>query len=123
LAKENRKISEIPTEELVKDFEMLAKELDEVLEDIKWRKPDLEDEEKKLDELKRKQEEGEDVDTYSQQIVVRVQRDILKDKIKQAETLEEAMNRIKRELERREGERKRKKSGKHEKARVSQEAQ
>jgi len=94
--------SEIGT--LIKRFEDVTKRLEEVLEDIEWRKADVAHEEAKLKELLKQREKGELVDTYSQSEVVRIGKEILADRIAEAERLEKEMLDIKGRLEKLTGE-------------------
>lgn len=87
------------TDELLTEFQTVAQQLDEVLKDLEWRKPDVEEEEKKLRELKRKALKDPGVDVASQAIVVRVGREILNDKIAEANSLEKRMKEIQAQLE------------------------
>jgi len=77
--------------ELTEEFEAVAKELNLVLDDLKWRKPDVEGEELKLRKLRRQAKQDPGVDVASQQIVVRVLRAVLDDKIALADGLEKRM--------------------------------
>jgi len=77
--------------ELMVEFEAVAKELDEVLEDLKWRKPDVEAEELKLRKLRRQAKNDPMVNVAVQAETVRVLRAILDDKIALADALEKRM--------------------------------
>ena len=90
-------VSEIDT--LMSEFQAVALQLDEVLRDLEWRKPDVEREEDLLRKLKRKALKDPGVDVASQAIVVRVGRSILNDKIKLAKELEKRMLALKAQLE------------------------
>jgi len=102
MAKQKPDLSDIPTEELLRDFKEISARLDEVLEDLKWRKPDVEAEERKLKALQEKKAAGECVETRPQEIILRVAKAVLQDKIREAEKLEAAMTVIEEELKRRE---------------------
>ena len=84
---------------LLEEFEAVTKELDEVLKDLEWRKPDVENEEAKLAELKIQAKKDPGVDVASQAIIVRVLRDVLDDKIQLAEALEQRMLILRDQLE------------------------
>jgi len=73
------------------EFDAVAKQLDEVLKDLEWRKPDVEEEEAKLSYLRKLAKEDPNVDVASQAISVRVLREVLDDKIQLAEALEQRM--------------------------------
>jgi len=90
---------------LVMEFQAVAKQLDEVLKDLEWRKPDVEREEALLRKLRAAAKEDPGVDVASQAIVVRVGRAILNDKIAEAERLEKRMLELQAQLEKAEGER------------------
>ena len=70
----------------------------------KWRKPDVEREEAELRELRKAALKDPGVDVASQTIVVRVGREILNDKIAEANRLEKRMNELKEQLEKFEAE-------------------
>jgi len=104
-------------DELVKKFEEITSRLDEVLKDIEWRKPDLAEEELRLQQLLNRRKRGELVDTYAQSEVVRIQREILQDRINEANVLEKQMLAVKAELDALTGRKaKRKRKRKHGKA-------
>ena len=86
-------------EALLEKFERTAKELEETLKDLEWRKPDVEAEEATLKELRRQAKTDPTVDVVSQAIVVRVLRDVLNDKLAEAERLERCMVELKAQLE------------------------
>ena len=90
-------ISEIDS--LMSEFQAVTQQLDLVLKDIEWRKPDVEREEKTLRALKKAATKDPGVDVASQAIVVRVGRSILNDKIKEANRLEKRMKELQAELE------------------------
>lgn len=83
---------------LMTEFQDVTQQLELVLKDLEWRKPDVEREEKLLKALKKKAKEDPGVDVASQAIVVRVGREILNDKIKEANRLEKRMNELKEQL-------------------------
>ena len=89
----------VEPEDLYKEFEAVAAQLKEALEDLEWRKPDVEDEEAQLKDLKRKAKKDPTVDVASQAIVVRVGREILDDKIKEARRLDARLKEIQAALE------------------------
>ena len=91
-------------DELLEEFRAVAAQLDEVLKDLEWRKPDVEGEEKKLKALRKAALKDKGVDVASQAIVVRVGRSILNDKIKEAHALEKRMLQLKAQLEKAEEE-------------------
>jgi len=98
-------------DELLEKFEETAKRLDEVLEDLRWRKPDVEREERILAALKRKAKKDPTVEWQSQAIVVRVARAVLQDKIAEAERLERQLMEYKEAIEFREASKKKAKRG------------
>lgn len=91
------------TDELMVEFQETAKQLDAVLDDIKWRKPDVEREEALLKELQAAASKDPKVDAASQAIVVRVARAILDDKIAEADRLEKRMKELQAKIERAQG--------------------
>jgi len=86
-------------EKLMEEFNAVTKQLDEVLKDLEWRKPDVEEEEAKLSYLRKLAKEDPDVDVASQAIAVRVLRGVLDDKIAEAERLEQRMLELKAQIE------------------------
>ena len=84
---------------LLTEFQAVTQQLDLVLKDIEWRKPDVEREEKTLRALRKKALKDPGVDVASQAIVVRVGRAILDDKIAEANRLEKRMKEIQAQLE------------------------
>ena len=84
---------------LLTEFQTITQELDEVLKDLEWRKPDVEHEEATLKALRKKALKDPDVDVASQAIVVRVGRSILNDKIKEANRLEKRMKELQAQIE------------------------
>lgn len=98
-------------DKLMVEFHVVTRQLDEVLNDIEWRKPDVEHEEATLKTLRKKALKDPDVDVYSQAVVVRVGRSILNDKIKEANVLEKRMKEIQAELEKLEAAEKEEKEG------------
>ena len=88
---------------LVSDFQGVCRELDTVLEDLAWRKPDVEEEEAKLKELRKAALKDHDVDVASQAIVCRVARAVLDDKIAEASRLEKRMLQLKKQIEKVQG--------------------
>ena len=78
-------------EALIEEFRAVANALKEVLEDLEWRKPDVEAEEGKLAQLIEQAKTDPLVDVASQAIVVRVLREVLDDKLAEAEALEQKM--------------------------------
>ena len=84
---------------LLTEFQDVAQQLDVVLKDLEWRKPDVEHEEKKLRDLRKKALKDPGVDVASQAIVVRVGREILDDKIAEAHKLEKRMKELQAQLE------------------------
>lgn len=92
--------SDIPeVDKLTLEFQDVALQLDAVLKDLEWRKPDVEGEEAKLRQLRKKALKDPSVDVASQAIVVRVGRSILDDKIAEANRLEKRMKEIQAQLE------------------------
>ena len=83
----------------MEEFNAVTKQLDEVLKDLEWRKPDVEEEEAKLSYLRKLAKEDPDVDVASQAIAVRVLRGVLDDKIAEAERLEQRMLELKAQIE------------------------
>jgi len=83
---------------LLAEFEAVTQQLDEVLKDLEWRKPDVEAEEAKLKQLIELEKKGGCHDVVSQAIVVRVLRGVLNDKIAEAERLEKRMNELEKEI-------------------------
>ena len=81
-------------------YELGAAKLNEILDDIKWRKSDLADEEKSLELMKDRDPPLSNDDIESQEIVVRTQRKVLENEIKEAEELDAEMERVKAEIER-----------------------
>lgn len=81
------------------EFQQVAKDLQEVLEDIEWRKPDVEEEERLLAKLRVQQKKDPNVDVASQAIVCRVGRAILDDKLAEADRLEGRMKQLTAQLE------------------------
>ena len=90
-------ISEI--DKLMTEFQAVTQQLDLVLKDIEWRKPDVEREEVELKALKKTALKYPGVDVASQAIVVRVGRSILNDKIAEAKRLEKRMLELQAQLE------------------------
>jgi len=91
--------SEIPEiDKLLAEFEAVAKQLNEVLDDLKWRKPDVEDEERKLAKLMRQAKKDPGVNVASHAVVVRVLRGVLDDKIAEAERLEKRLVELKEQI-------------------------
>ena len=88
---------------LVEEFRVVCQDLDEVLKDLEWRKPDVEGEEAKLKKLRKEALKDPNVDVASQAIVVRVGRSILDDKIAEANKLEKRMNKLKAQIEKAQG--------------------
>ena len=86
-------------DELLAEFQAVAKELAAVLKDLEWRKPDVEEEEALLRKLRKAQKKDPNVDVASQAIVVRVLREVLDDKIALADKLEKRMLALKGQLE------------------------
>jgi len=84
---------------LMAEFESVCAQLDEVLKDLEWRKPDVEAEEAKLEALREQAKTDPDVDVGTQVVVVRVLRGVLDDKIAEADRLEKRMQEIQAELE------------------------
>lgn len=89
----------VDPDELLTEFQDVAKQLNEVLEDLKWRKPDVEEEEAKLRDLRKAAKKDSGVDVASQAVAVRVLRAVLDDKIALANKLEKRMNKLKAQLE------------------------
>jgi len=88
---------------LLTEFQAVAQQLDEVLKDLEWRKPDVEGEEAKLRALRKAALKDPGVDVATQAIVVRVLRGVLNDKIAEADRLEKRMKEIQAEIEKLEG--------------------
>ena len=86
-------------EALLEEFERTAKELEETLKDLEWRKPDVEAEEATLKELRRQAKTDPTVDVASQAIVVRVLRDVLNDKLAEADALEQRLLLLRDQIE------------------------
>ena len=84
---------------LLSEFQAVTQQLDEVLKDLEWRKPDVEHEEATLKALRKKALKDPGVDVASQAIVVRVGRAILNDKIAEAKRLEKHMKELQAQLE------------------------
>jgi len=84
---------------LVMEFQAVAKELEEILKDLKWRKPDVEEEEAKLRELRKEAKTNPAVNVGIQAEIVRVLRSILNDKIKEADRLEKRMLELQAQIE------------------------
>ena len=84
---------------LLSEFQTVTQDLNEILKDLEWRKPDVEAEEKKLRDLRKKAMKDPGVDVASQAIVVRVGRAILDDKIAEANKLEKHMKDLQAQLE------------------------
>jgi len=101
----------VEPEELLTEFRAVAAQLDEVLKDLEWRKPDVEGEEKQLKQLRKAALKDPGVDVASQAIVVRVGRSILNDKIKEAKRLEKRMLEVQAQLEKAEAAEKEKEGG------------
>ena len=89
----------VETDTLLTEFQDVAQQLDEILKDLEWRKPDVEREEALLRDLRKKAMKDPGVDVASQAIVVRVGRAILNDRIKLAKDLEKRMLEIQAQLE------------------------
>ena len=89
----------VDPEALFKEFEQVTNQLKELLDDLEWRKPDVESEEAKLKELQKAAKEDPSVDFASQAIVVRVLRSVLDDKIVEAKRLEKRMLELKTQIE------------------------
>jgi len=86
-------------DELMTEFDAVCRQLDEVLKDLEWRKPDVEGEEATLRNLQARAKKDPGVDVASQAIVVRVLRSVLDDKIAEAERLEQRMLQLKAQIE------------------------
>jgi len=86
-------------DKLMTEFNAVTKQLYEVLKDLEWRKPDVEEEEAKLSYLRKLAKEDPDVDVASQAIAVRVLRSVLDDQIAEAERLEQRMLQLKAQIE------------------------
>lgn len=84
---------------ILDEFQTVAKQLEAVLKDIEWRKPDVEAEEAKLRDLIERAKTDPMVDAASQAIVVRVLRGVLNDKIAEVDRLEKRMLDLKGQLE------------------------
>jgi chromosome segregation ATPase len=84
---------------LMEEFESTLKAFKEVLEDLEWRKPDVEAEEAKLKQLMDQARTDPGVDVASQRIVVRVLRDILDEKLRLADALENRITILRGQLE------------------------
>ena len=89
----------VDVDALLTEFQDVTRQLDEVLKDLEWRKPDVEAEEAKLRALRKKALKDPEVDVASQAIVVRVGRSILNDKIKKANRLEKRMKELQAQIE------------------------
>jgi len=87
---------------LVTEFEAVAAALDAVLKDLDWRKPDVEEEEAKLAELRKAAKENPGVDVASQEIVVRVLLGVLEDKMAEANRLSDRLEDLKDAIKARE---------------------
>jgi uncharacterized coiled-coil protein SlyX len=84
---------------LMEEFQATLKAFKEVLEDLEWRKPDVEGEELKLKQLMDQAKMDPGVDVASQRIVVRVLRDILDEKLRLADALENRITILRGQLE------------------------
>jgi len=91
------KIVEIDT--LLADFQVVTRQLEEILNDLEWRKPDVEEEEAKLKEMRKQAKTDPSVNVGIQAEIVRVLRSILNDKIAEAERLEKRMLELKAQIE------------------------
>jgi len=89
----------VDLEKLMEQFNAVCRQLDEVLKDLEWRKPDVEGEEATLRDLMARAKKDPGVDVASQVIVVRVLRSVLDDKIAEAERLEKRMLELKDQIE------------------------
>ena len=89
----------VDSDELLDEFQAVVAQLNAVLKDLEWRKPDVEGEEKLLRKLKDQAKKDPNVDVASQAIVVRVLREVLDDKIALADKLEKRMLKLKGQLE------------------------
>jgi len=89
----------VDPEKLLTEFQEVAARLEEVLKDLEWRKPDVEAEEAKLAELENAAREDPGVDVASQRVVVRVAREVLNDKLVEADRLEKRMLELKAQIE------------------------
>jgi len=83
----------------MEEFNAVCRQLDEVLKDLEWRKPDVEGEEATLRDLEARAKKDPGVDVASQVIVVRVLRSVLDDKIAEAEQLEQQMLQLQAQIE------------------------
>ena len=81
-------------------YELGAKKLNELLDDIKWRQGDLADEDAALSAMIHAEPETPQDDLDSQKIVVDTQRKVLANEIKEAEELDAELERVKAEIER-----------------------
>jgi len=84
---------------LMAEFEEIAGALDAVLKDLEWRKPDVEEEKVKLEQLREQAKTDLDLDVGTQAVVVRVLCGVLDDKIAEANRLEARMVELKAALE------------------------
>jgi len=84
---------------LLTEFQAVTQQLDELLKDLEWRKPDVEAEEAKLKELRKEAKTNPNVNVGIQAEIVRVLRGILNDKIKEADRLEKRMLELKAQIE------------------------
>ena len=86
-------------EKLTQMYELGAKKLNELLDDIKWRQGDLADEERTLKAMQEGHEKCPQDHFEAQEIVVRTQRQVLANEIKEAEELDAELERVKAEIE------------------------
>lgn len=86
-------------EKLTRMYELGAKKLNELLDELKWRKLDVADEEKELTSMKEADPPASSDDIESQEIVVRSGRMVLENEIKEAEELDAELERVKAEIE------------------------
>ena len=87
-------------EKLTRLYEAGAKKLNELLDDLKWRKEDVAAEEKTLKAMQDGHEECPADHFEAQEIVVRSARKVLENEVKEAEELDAELERVKAEISR-----------------------
>jgi hypothetical protein len=82
----------------MQELERLKKQLAELERDLEWRIPDVQGEDAKLEELIARADGDPYVDVATQATIVRVLKDVLQDKINEAETLKKRIKELEDQL-------------------------
>ena len=83
----------------IEEFNRIATELDELLRDLEWRRPDVAQERQELERLRRSKEEAAKEAYGAQKVVVQVLGAVLRDKERRARELLKRYNKLKAEIE------------------------